>query len=320
LQLIAQAASTGDDDASPITIPVSNSTQVPSTIRSPPASHTAPNDTPESSVRPDIRVCCLQLDDRHDDETPYDAAQRALACLTSIAESEEDIDLFVLPEVSVFGSNKEAFTKYLPVSPPLQQMCRHIDDLFSLQAQELGVFLVYGMIGWSQHESNGGLRFTLQYKVVNRQGSVVAIHNKCHLNDTELQFIQAGTRKAAATFSIDGFHFGLLVGDDLKCPNMAQNLVREQGVDVLIHPAGAETIPTYMKRCRAVENAVYLLGVEDTYGSTMVVPPDPEHEPVCVEKCEKAEGEAYVLTRIERAALDYARTNFTYYRVMNDTA
>ena len=308
LQMIAQTASNVDDDPAPNT---SRTVRRRSAIKVPMA---RPASTPQSDKpQRDVRVCCLQLGHRRDSETPWDSAQRVLACLASVAESEKDVDLFILPELSPFGSNSETFTKYLPLSEDWQSLYTQIDESFRQSAQTLGVYIVYGMIGWHRRESDRSLRFTLQHKVVDRQGTLVAVYDKCHLSDLELKFFEAGPRRPV-TFSIEGFQFGLVVGDDLKYPNLARSLARDNGVDVLVNPA-AENTPRYIRQCRAVENAVYVLGVEGTQGETVAVPPDPDHESVCMEGGEKEE-EGYLLTRIQQAALDYARANFPYYRVM----
>jgi predicted amidohydrolase len=287
LQLIAQAASA-------------------STSPSP----TSPVPSPKSSVR----VCSLQLSHRNNSETPWEATQRALACLTSVAQQEPDVDLFVLPELAPVGSSQNTFTKYLPLSDEWQQLYHRIDEAFRQQARELGVYIVYGTIGWQCRETDRSLKFTLQHKVVDRQGNYVAVYDKSYLSDLEMRFFEPGPRKTVS-FSVDGFSFGLLVGDDLKYPNLARSLARE--VDVLVHPS-AEATPRYFRQCRAVENAVYVLGVE--YGGkhcSMSIPPDPDHDLIALET---EEEEGYLLTRIQRSALEYARTNFPFYRHMKTEA
>jgi predicted amidohydrolase len=224
------------------------------------------------------------------------------------------VDLFVLPELAPVGSSQNTFTKYLPLSDEWQQLYHRIDEAFRQQARELGVYIVYGTIGWQCRETDRSLKFTLQHKVVDRQGNYVAVYDKSYLSDLEMRFFEPGPRKTVS-FSVDGFSFGLLVGDDLKYPNLARSLARE--VDVLVHPS-AEATPRYFRQCRAVENAVYVLGVE--YGGkhcSMSIPPDPDHDLIALET---EEEEGYLLTRIQRSALEYARTNFPFYRHMKTEA
>ena len=310
LQLIAQvAAHTGDDHTTYSSPTVRRRPSVQAQKTRPPAQAT------EKEPKNHVRVCCLQLGERSLNESPWDSAQRALACLTSVAINERDVDLFILPEMAPFGSSQDTFTKYLPLSQEWQKLYQRIDEAFSTQAKELGVFIVYGMIGWHRRETDRSLKFTLQHKVVDRQGSLVAVYAKSYLSDMEFRFFEAGPRKTC-TFQIDGFRFGLLVGDDLKYPNMPRSLARDCDVDVIIHPSAAP-VPRYFRQCRATENAVYVLGVEYSNGMTVAVPPDPDHAPVALESPQDEEGdEGYLLTKVQRAAMQYARLNFPYYRHM----
>ena len=90
---------------------------------------------------------------------------------------------------------------------------------------------------------------------------------------------------------------------------------RDNDVDVIVHPS-ADPTPRYFRQCRAVENSLYVLGVEYSTGTTVACPPDPDHEPICLEAADDEGEEGYLLTEIQRAALDYARTNFSHYRHM----
>lgn len=277
-----------------------------------PARQATPQDRMDVS-RSELLCCCLQLAPRGTRETPWDATQRALACLTSVALQERGVDLFVLPELCPIGSSQDTFTKFLPLSTEWQNLYHKIDKAFSDQARELGVYIVYGTIGWQRRDTDRSLKFTLQHKVVNREGSVVAVYDKAYLSDLEFRFFEAGPR-TTAVFQLDGFNFGLLVGDDLKYPNLARSLTRDRDADVLVHPS-ADPTPRYFRQCRAVENCVYVLGAEYTNGATVAVPPDPDHEPIGIE--EEGEGEeGYLLTRVQRAATEFARTHFPYYRHM----
>lgn len=310
LQLIAQvAAKTGDDsttNSSP-TVRRRSSVQVQKTG--------APAAALEREPKNHVRVCCLQLKERSPSESPWDSAQRTLACLTSVAINDRDVDLFILPEMAPFGSSQDTFTKYLPLSQEWQKLYHRIDEAFSMQAKELGVFIVYGIIGWHRRETDRSLRFTLQHKVVDRQGALMAVYEKSYLSDLEFRFFEAGPRKTT-TFQIDGYRFGLLVGDDLKYPNMPRSLARDCDVDAILHPS-ASPVPRYFRQCRATENAVYIVGVEYSTGTSVAVPPDPDHDPVALEAPQDKEGgEGYLLTKIERPAMEYARLNFPYYRHM----
>ena len=315
LQMIAQAASAaGEDDNDTAntgpTVRRRISVQGPSRGQ---ASQTDPEE-PQNHVR----VCCLQIGQRQTTESLWSSAQRALSCLTSVALNENDVDLFVLPELSPLGPTQDTFAKYLPLSQEWQSIYQRIESAFSEQARALGVYIVYGTIGWHRRESDRSLKFTLQHKVVDSQGSVVAVYDKSYLSDLEFRFFEAGPRKPV-TFTINGFNFGLLVGDDIKYPNLARSLARDWDVDVVIHPS-ADLTPRYFRQCRAVENAVYVLGVEYSNGTSIAVPPDPDHEPVSIERnhsVEEEDGEeGYLVTKIERAGSEYARTNFPYYRHM----
>lgn len=321
LQLIAQASAattvagasaTADDPTthSSPTVRRRSSVQAKSVGRA--SFSKEPVDAPKSQVR----CCCLQLAPRSARETPWDATQRALACLTSVALQEPDVDLFVLPELCPVGSSQDTFTKYLPLSQEWQNLYKRIDQAFSDQAKDLGVYIVYGTIGWRRRELDRSLKFTLQHKVVDRKGEVVAVYDKSYLSDMEFRFFERGAR-TSNTFMLDGFSFGILLGDDLKYPNLARGLARDHDADVLLHPS-ADPTPRYFRQCRAVENCVYVLGVEYSNGATVAVPPDPEHEPIGIDSPEgdAEDEEGYLLTRIQRAAAEFARTNFPYYRYM----
>lgn len=308
LQLIAQATSTADDEST------TNST--PTVRRRSGINMPRPRPSimeTESGRKTHLSVCCLQLGQRQPSESPWDAVQRALACLTSVAQSEQ-VDLFILPELSPFGSSLDTFTKYLPLSTEWQHLYQRVDDAFAEHARILGAYIVYGTIGWFVRETDRSLRFKLSHKVVDRQGKIVAVHDKAYLSDLEFRFFDAGHRKTV-TFHIDGFSFGLLVGDDLKYPNLARGLARDNDVDVIVNPS-ADSIPLYFRQCRAVENSIYVLGVEYSTGTTVACPPDPDHEPISMKAQDEDGDEGYLMTRIQRTALEYARTNFSHYRRM----
>ena len=159
LQMIAQAASAaGEDDND--TANTGPTVRRRISVQGPPRAQASQIDPEEPKNH--VRVCCLQIGQRQTTESLWSSAQRALSCLTSVALNENDVDLFVLPELSPLGPTQDTFAKYLPLSQEWQSIYQRIESAFSEQARALGVYIVYGTIGWHRRESDRSLKFTLQ--------------------------------------------------------------------------------------------------------------------------------------------------------------
>lgn len=244
-----------------------------------------------------------------------DAAQRAVSLMEK-AYREQEVDLFVLPELAPVGYSVNTFERLLPsASAKIENLYAKIDELFAMHAQQLGAYVCYGTIG------RGGETPTIRQVVVDRHGAFVAHYDKMYLcNDTvglqESVIFSPGHH--VVSFPVGGFRCGLLLGDDIYYPELCRTLARDHHVDVLLHPSAMTTSKARswrsLRESRAVENSVYVVAVDYAgVGETIITPPwvDSSHEPVTL-----SASRGYLFGRVEREALTWVRTTWPFYRHM----
>jgi predicted amidohydrolase len=265
-------------------------------------------------------VCALQLAMRQPNESIFEASMRVLDGTTNVAYKHK-VDLFVLPELSPVGYSEDTFANLLPTTPKLIETYRQIDQAFANQARILQSYICYRTIGRNV-KHDGSVGFTIRQIVLDRNGLQVASYDKIHLCDfgkcAESRFFEPGPRKPVS-FSIDGFHFGLLLCADMRNPTLSRSLARDHSVDVLLQPAASTRDVSFrtwksFRETRAVENSVYFIGVNyagEAFGETSVVPPwvDESHEPLVL-----GTAEGFLLGRIQRSELNSVRTSMPFYR------
>ena len=288
-----------------------------------------------SAFRPAISVCALQLVLRPPNESPLDALIRVQRQMEAVAATDA-VDLFVLPELAPIGYSEDTFAKFLPINATNQAMYQEFDRFFQVTARKLNAYVCYGTIGWSYENRNGlvqlGIpRLFIRHIVVDRLGTQIACYDKTYLCNygacAESRFFQPGPASLPTSFPVYSrdrscsFRFGLLLCSDMRYPHLARTLTAdvEHRVDCILQPCSFSRDCSFrtwasFRETRAVENSVFWIGINyagKDYGETSIVPPfvDEDHEPITLE-CE----EGYVIGRVARSTLEYARTTFPFYR------
>jgi predicted amidohydrolase len=282
-----------------------------------------------------VNVCALQLALRPPTESPLDALLRVQRQMEAVF-AMDSVDLFVLPELAPIGYSEDTFAKYLPISATNQAMYQEFDRFFQVTARKLQSYISYGTIGWSYENMNGMVnigipRLFIRQIVVDRLGTQIACYDKTYLCNygacAESRFFQPGPASIPTSFPVysrdrsSSFRFGLLLCSDMRYPNLTRTLAAnaEHRVDCILQPTCFSRDCSFrtwssFRETRAMENSVFWIGVNysgNDYGETSIVPPfvDQDHEPITLE-CE----EGYVIGRVSRNTLDYARTTYPFYR------
>lgn len=260
-----------------------------------------------------LKVCGLQPMLRADDESPLEATQRVVNLMT-----DNTVDLYVLPELCPIGYSEDTFAKYLPKTDENKKLLQDIDKALADHAKTLGSFICYGTIGWDDQE-----HYFIRQKVVNPEGNVVATYDKMYLADygdcAETRFFTAGNEPVS--FDIQGYRFGLLICADMRYPLLSRSYASDHLVDVLLQPAAFSRDLSFrtwksFRETRAVENAVYFMGVNyggGSFGESSLVPPwvDEDHEPLVL-----TEPVGALLGHIERKMLSEARSDLPFHAEM----
>jgi predicted amidohydrolase len=290
---------------------------------------------PPSAPTAAISVCALQLALRPPQESPLDALIRVQRQMEAVAATDS-VDLFVLPELAPIGYSEDTFVKFLPLNATNQAMFQEFDRFFQVTARKLHSYICYGTIGWSYENHNGMVqmgipRLFIRQIVVDRLGTQIACYDKSYLCNygacAESRFFQPGPASLPTSFAVYSrdrscsFRFGLLLCSDMRYPYLARTLAAdiEHRVDCILQPSCFSRDCSFrtwasFRETRAVENSVFWIGINyagPVYGETSIVPPfvDDDHEPITLD-CE----EGYVIGRVARSTLEYARTTFPFYR------
>lgn len=171
-----------------------------------------------------LTVCALQLTLRHENESPWEATQRAVDSMDSIVAQQiqvgaPSIDLLVLPELAPIGYSEDSFARYLPKTQDMIEVFQEMDEAFRNKARQLQAYICYGTIG-RKDDSGGQEAFglTIRQKVINPTGEVIAVDDKIHLCDygdcAETRFFAAGPCEPV-TFDIKSFRFGIIICADM---------------------------------------------------------------------------------------------------------
>lgn len=281
------------------------------------------------------RVCALQCELRSPDQSPLNAARRVQEQISAlVATAHDDIDIFVLPELSPIGYSEDTFAKYLPVSERNRTTLEDVDKIMQQTAKQLSVYICYGTIGWTVRD--GALpTMHIRQKVVNRCGEEVTFYDKTYLCDygdcRETRFFCPGPASQPVSFSVTTrlghtFRFGLLICADMRYPELTRSLVAPPHlVDCVLQPAAFARDVSFrtwrsFRETRAVENSVFWIGVNysgESFGESSVVPPwvDDDNEPVTL-----GTGEGHLIGVVSRELLASARTSLPFYRHLLQSA
>lgn len=249
-------------------------------------SYTAGNDATTEQLRINgISVCVIQPDLRRPEESPLDAAARVRAQMEHV---QEDVDLFVLPELCPLGYSEDTFANFVRSNNVVvQDVERYMRDT----ARQLNTYIAFGTIGILTKNETETVR-TIRHVVVDGRGEIIVTYDKmqlCNYGDcAETRFFEPGDKLAPA-LTIKGMRIGLLICADMRYPILSQRLTKQHGVDVILQPAAFARDLSFrtwdsFRETRAVENSVYWVAVNyagEMFGESAVVPPwvDENNEP-----------------------------------------
>jgi predicted amidohydrolase len=289
---------------------------------------------PTSSGDSAVSICAVQPALRSSSESPMEALLRVQRQMDLISKTNS-VDMYVLPELAPYGYADDTFAEYLPVNAKNQALFEELDRIYQATARKLHSYICYGTIGWNHDNTDSPEdletpNFFIRQIVVDRLGNQIATYDKTYICDygysSESRFFVPGPASVPTSFEVSSrdetssFRFGLLIGADIRYPNLSQFLTadKDHRVDCIIQPTAcfrdcAFRTWSSFQETRAVENSIYWIGVNysgDDYGGTSIVQPfvDDDHEPITLD-CD----ESYAIIQLSRETLDDVRSKFPFY-------
>ena len=166
--------------------------------------------------------------------------------------SKQKVDLILFPELVTSGY--ELGVKFTQVA---QHIPGPTSNLIAQRAQELGVYIAFGMVGKERVES-------ILYDaavLVGPDGELIGEYNKTHLKGEERLAFREGYK--LPVFETEFGLLGFLLGSDLAYPEVARSLVLD-GAELLCVLGSWEKADidewTTLIKARAYENACYVAG------------------------------------------------------------
>lgn len=266
-----------------------------------------------------LKIGVVQAPLRPDDMDPASFTQNQVVPLLKSCTVNEDVDLFVLPELCPIGYSQHTFENYLD-SPDVQLQ---IDEIMAETARACKAYIAYGRISTGQGVC-GEKQATIQHVVLNEVGAFIASYDKillCNYGDcAETRYFSPGT--ALCSFSCRGFELGMLICADMRNPTLARKLVVTHHVDAILQPAAFSRDLSFrtwrsFRETRAVENSIYWVGVNYAgayYGNSSLNPPwiDEDCEPEIL-----GMKEGVLVGSIQRSVLDHVRTCMPYHQILS---
>lgn len=171
--------------------------------------------------------------------------------VTKIA-SQQKVDLILFPELVTSGY--ELGVRFTEVA---QLIPGPTANLLAQRAQQLGVYIGFGMVAKERVES-------ILYDaavLVGPDGEIVGEYRKTHLKGEERMAFREGYK--LPTFNTEIGTIGLMLGWDLAFPEVARSMVLE-GAEILCALASWEKADidewSTLLKARAYENAVFVAG------------------------------------------------------------
>lgn len=288
----------------------------------------------------------LQQQQRDGEDTDADHQQTKIT---------NKIDLILLPELCPVGYSEDSFSRFLPNTKENRTLHAKIDEELQEAAKRMNCAICYGTMGWKNtRQSKDGeeercaennntdnnnnvppqeqdeLLFTIRQVVVDHEGTRIASYDKIHVCDygdcMETRFFTPGTKPCSFTLpgnkddnKDDCWTFGLMICADMRYPNLAQTLVQNHYVHVLLQPASFARDISFrtwksFRETRAVECGTYFLANNYAgvyFGQTSMNPPwiDEAHEPKVL-----GTEVSYIVETLDPKILYEARTTFPFYR------
>jgi predicted amidohydrolase len=166
--------------------------------------------------------------------------------------SKQKVDLILFPELATSGY--ELGVKFTQVA---QHIPGPTSNLIAQRAQELGVYIAFGMVGKERVES-------ILYDaavLVGPDGELIGEYNKTHLKGEERLAFREGYK--LPVFETEFGLIGFLLGSDLAYPEVARSLVLD-GAELLCVLGSWEKADidewTTLIKARAYENACFVAG------------------------------------------------------------
>jgi predicted amidohydrolase len=166
--------------------------------------------------------------------------------------SKQKVDLILFPELATSGY--ELGVKFTQVA---QHIPGPTSNLIAQRAQELGVYIAFGMVGKERVES-------ILYDaavLVGPDGELIGEYNKTHLKGEERLAFREGYK--LPVFETEFGLIGFLLGSDLAYPEVARSLVLD-GAELLCVLGSWEKSDidewTTLIKARAYENACFVAG------------------------------------------------------------
>ena len=238
-------------------------------------------------------------------------AQSVAKVRAKILQSDQKIDLVVLPELSSIDYARETFAELDEIAEPLQGASF---QAWRALAIEFGVFVSFS---FARQGENGPF---ICIGVVGADGQLVGYYDKLHLAQygasMEKEYFKRGSH--LCVFDVKGFRLAPIICYDIRIPELTRTLVIDHGVDVILH-CGAYYRDTSFHTwhpfavTRALENQVFFLSLNragEYYGNSLFCPPWQDENTPPTQFAQTAE-EFRVIT-LDRATLRRAREEYTF--------
>lgn len=238
-------------------------------------------------------------------------AQSVAKVRAKILQSDQKIDLVVLPELSSIDYARETFAELDEIAEPLQGASF---QAWRALAIEFGAFVSFS---FARQGENGPF---ICIGVVGADGQLVGYYDKLHLAQygasMEKEYFKRGSH--LCVFDVNGFRLAPIICYDIRIPELSRTLVIVHGVDVILH-CGAYYRDTSFHTwhpfavTRALENQVFFLSLNragENYGNSLFCPPWQDESTPPTQFAQTAE-EFRVIT-LDRATLRRAREEYTF--------
>ena len=246
--------------------------------------------------------------------TSVEARRRHVNALASAIEArcqtESDIRLVVLPELSTTDYSIAAFERLAALAEPLEGETFYT---FATLARRTGCAICYG---FPRVEAG---QYFISQMVVGRDGQYLTHFDKLHLAQfgfsAEKGYFSRGYK--LGIFELEGFRFGLIICYDFRFAELISGMVERYNLDTILHPvafAKDDSYPSWphFVICRALENHVYFLSLNragEQWGQSMFCPPwiDDDTQPTVF-----GQGEEIRTFTLDKIELQIARETYPF--------
>jgi len=257
---------------------------------------------------------------------------------TSSNENQNQIDLFILPELAPLGYSEYTFSEFLMSSTMsdidlLVQIQKDIESVFVKVARDLNAFVSYGAVTIKSDyddikqridDVNIDHAFKISQVVLNPEGEQLSRYDKIHLCNygdcAETRFFNPGTIDNICSFKCREFNVGIIICADIRDPMLCRSLAgSKHNVDLILQPAAFSRDLSFrtwksFAETRAVENSVYFCGINysgENYGESIFIRPwvDEENEPKIL-----GIDSSVLIGKVERNYLDKIRNEMPFHK------